>query len=647
MAHRVVLIAARNCTTREFRDAFSVADTRTVYEVSGYVWFLTSAWTLRYSTIQKGVRSLPGPILFMNSLDGSCWNLWLARDGKEGFRYHHPFADLPALQDKTRLDEADWLVAHGHIDVKGIIEGWEIYGDPLPSVVTDQMLSMNSSEALVYLFTWKGEQLLEALKKFDIPHEPSEILAIIHGQSVTEAELETDVGSLPRFLVSLGFGEYFNEWLENQQREYEEEFGQEDERYEELPRFDFGRARSNDLIPIVDGPVDVPFTLLRAPIRIAHLCDGDISAGVDIHLPAQTDPDNPFKREHWFRYDQTDNHVQFSVPKGGLLLIAQGDMLYKQISTLPEGSKLEIVTWGDVTEAGRHRYSGTVTNGEWRLEKTFPPVVDDTLRSVFSLFDLIMSEEPISAEDEDELNAVLKRSQTDSSFGDPPLSSDGLHFICNEWQREEVIKHLFRYRFGHVWNVGYAVELERKDYEEFQKILNDAVSWIPKIQPTDVLIYKGEREDFYEVDTSQLSDELLSNMEQAGREIEAEGFTFVANMTAPKTFGEILIHGYVHPTEDIYASYFIGTLGQSSFDCYTRFEDGSSLTTTTLQGEVSIENQGIYYNCPQVSNFKELLNEHLAAIEERRKEGLSPIPAERSLRGLPKEIDMFLKRRLA
>jgi hypothetical protein len=573
--------------------------------------------------------------------------LWLARNGGEGFRYHHPFEDLPALRDKTRLNEEDWQEAHGHMDVGAIIEGWEIYGDPLPSVVTDQMLSMNPSEALEHLFTWKGEQLLEALKRFEIPHEPSEILAIIHGQSVTDAELETDVGSFPRFLVSLGFGEYFNEWLENQQREYEEEFGQEDERYEELPRFDFAQARSNDLVPIQESPVEVPYTLMRVPIRIPHMCDGDISVGIDIHLLAKTDSETPFKREHWFRCDQTDNHVQFSVPQGGLLLIAQGDILYKQISALPEGSKLEMITWGDETEAGRHRYSGTITNGVWRLEKTFPAVDARTLTSAISLYDLLASEEPISAADENELNAVLKGTQTDPSFGDPPLSFDGLQFVCDTWQREEVVKHLFRYRFGHVWNVSYAAEQERKDYEEFQKILDDAISWIPKVRPTDVLIYKGEVEDFYVADISQLGDEFLNKIEQAGHEIETAGFTFVANMTAPKTFGEILIHGYVHPTEDIYASYFIGTLGQSSFDCYTRFEDGSSLTTTTLQGEVSIENQGIYYNCPQVSNFKELLDEHLASIEERKKEGLGPIPAERSLRGLPKEIDMFLKRRLA
>jgi hypothetical protein len=660
MAVRVVLIAARNCTRNEFLQAFSLKDDESVKEDGGWLWHLTSAWSVDWSRIDQGAGMIEGPALVMDTQDAACWNLWLTGGDKPSFFCHYDFALLGLHRDRES-ENADR--GAGEFDPEGLIEGWSIYGSPLPEEIAEKLRATPKEDLIPFYFGWLAGYVADALVRFEIPHDPKETATVLTGESVTDAELDSDIGSLPRFLVSLGFGHEFEGWLSRQIEAEEDEYCDEGFGEERVEPFDFDEIRENEPVPIAGGPVSVPLERIHDLLRIAWFCDGDVECGFDIRFPPDAECEGLFGEGDWPARERSGNVLRAGLSDPGILLMGAGERLRNEFAKLPEGTLLDMAAWGESGPAGRHRYAGFVRDGRWHIERSFPKVPRGRLEEILDLCGKIPSREPMLAENEEEAARVLESSRKDLMFQQAPLSNDGLRFVLEDWQREYLVKHLFRLRFADVWDTATEARLEAEEFDEFERTLEEAASWIPKIPTTERLVYQGRFATFFEVDTvsleenlrktfsdvintdaSAVSDRIMETLDDIGKEAERIGFTFLGDMCSPKRLGDVLIRGYRGPQPDVFAVHFVGLFGDHTFDFYTRFEDGASLTTTTLEGMIDDEPRMVFLQCPETEEIDELYQYHLTGVEEHRSAGRVPARMGETLRDLAGEIDEFLWR---
>jgi hypothetical protein len=660
MALRVVLIAARNCTRSEFLQAFSLGNDESVKEDGGYLWHLTSAWSVDWSRIDQGAGIIGGPTLAMDTQDASCWNLWLTRRGEPPFFCHYDFGLLREYRERESVQEDS---GRDEFDPEGIIEAWSIYGNPLPEEVAAKLTSAAREDLIPVYFRWLADYVAEALARFEIPHNPQEIAAILTGKTVTDAELDSDIGSMPRFLVSLGFGGDFEEWLAQQLKADEEDYDEEGSAEQPIEQFNFERVAENEVVPLPGGPVPVHLANIHDLFRIAWFCDDDVECGFEIVFPPVARLGDVFSDVEWLHREWEGNTLRLSLPEPGILLTSSGEMLRSRFAQLPEGTRLEMATWGESIPGGRHRYAGEIREGRWHIARSFPQVTHERLEEVVDLCRKIRSDDPLLAENERELADVLETSQKDLMFQQAPLSNDGLRFLLEDWQREYLVKHLFRLRFADVWETAAAARLEAAEFDDFERTLEEATSWIPKIPTTERLVYEGKFARFYEVDTSSLeedlrktysdiintdasavSDRIMETLDEGGKEAERVGFAFLGDMCSPKRLGDVLIRVYKGPQPDVFAAHFVGLLGDHSFDFYTRFEDGASLTTTTLRGMMNDARRKVFYQCPEVEEISHLYQQHRAGLEDHGAAGRVPARMGETLQDLAREIDEFLWR---
>jgi hypothetical protein len=664
MAVRILIVAARNCTRDDFISAFSLTSAESVKEDNGYHWFILSQWGTDHSKIAEGVDTLNGPVLMMNTSDAMCWNLHIVKKGESPFVYHHDFGWLESYLHTVSGSGLE-IYSDGDEDaVDQIIEGWKIYARPLPVDISGKLKSMPPEEAVQFYFHWQQEYLVDGLERFELPHNREEIISIANGDAVSEGEFDSDVGSLPRFLVNLGFGEHFSKWLQNQTSQSEEQCETPDSQEEEIELFNFEQAKKLALLQVKGGRASVPLDQVHNLFRIAWFCDGDVECGFIISMPSEKGGESVFDGVQGLVCKRKDNVIRVSFHESAALLVPICEPLRKPFVELPSGTHLEMVTWGEEWTAGRHRYAGRVENGLWFVDNAYPEVSKDELERALNMFRLIQTDETIFALDQEELEAVLGASKKDVTLVDPPLSSDGLRFVFQDLQREDLVKQIFRLRFGEVWDVQVAAEYDEQEFYDFEKTVAELNALIPKIPATNKLVYRGEYAEFFKVDTSNLEEDLqqaygdtadldlgaivggiIELVRETEQRAKAAGLELLGDMTVPAKMGDILIRGYkgLHP--EVLAAHFIGLAGENTFDFFTRFHDGASLTTTTMPSMVSDEVSKIFYRSSEALDLSSIYQEHLVGIDKHKAQGRVPVPLGKTMTDLAREIDSFLVRK--
>ncbi|MHC4405309.1 MAG: hypothetical protein ACYTG0_37155, partial [Planctomycetota bacterium] len=246
MATRIHVVAARNLTSEQLRARFEEAFGRErfegadIQEAGGWVFFLGSVWTVAGEDLDEVLQTLPGPSLRITSEDASRWYLLLFAQDQEPFVLCHEFALIGATQSEDAeayeramdfLREDDEEPSRPFDD---LAEDFESVGCPLPEEVKQRLRLLGYEEAVEGLFHWQAETLIEALGRFEIPHDPEEVRTVLTGENVTEAELDGDLGNLARFLMSIGMGDHFVQWLPSAENEgdHDGEFSVEEEEEE-------------------------------------------------------------------------------------------------------------------------------------------------------------------------------------------------------------------------------------------------------------------------------------------------------------------------------------------------------------------------------------------------------------------------------
>ncbi len=633
MSTRLILVAARNCTRENFTQAFALDQETEVHEDGGFLWYLASFWGSDRSAVGRGMAELPGPNIFMETHDGCFWNLFIHEQGQKPFFCHHDFSWLGVSRDPEDYDEED-----GDSFLEDEAQAWEFFGHTLPEELSQVLGGSDGHTAILAYYQRQAEYMADALARFGIPHTRGEVVSILNGEAVTDNELETEIGNLPRLLVSLGFGQYFEDVLQSILSPEEEEADSDDEPY----AFDFARMEDYPLVAIAEGPCEVSLADVGCLLQIACFCDLDVELGMRMGLPAGKQADFVWEEDQWPEPELQGNFWTAGVREAVVLDMDEGKDIFHTLEQLPSGSTCELATFGEWSSAGCHRYFGTVSNGVFRIDASHPALSRSTLTDAVDLIRLIRSDEPISARDQAELTAVLDASQADLAFAlGGRLDHVGLQFVIEEPQRMDLVKHLFRRRFSGTWGVETAAALEREANEELSALAESLAAVIPGVRSTNEIVYHGTNEVFYQADPSAVrSPEKIAAVDA---QLEAMGFRFVGDFCGAARFKDILIHGYTHPAEAIYGVLFLGLLGVS-FDFFTRFDDGSSATTTSLPSVQVSASRDRVFQCGATEDLHTLFNRHIAFIGKKRLQGVHTVPFGHSAKDLAKEIDDFLSR---
>lgn len=240
MATRIHIVGARNCSRKEFENAFRGIGPLRADCANGWLSARFSVWVVEEVAIDDCLRRLPGPGLRITSEDACRWHLRLFKQGETPYLSCHPFGSL-IREDQGRLPEpahvpskalrkrwADLISPSSHNPSRnkdawrnpdsdeqrtrngmdGIaaflfdMRTW--FRTPLPRERVEQWLALPYCDAMTAFFEWQAQDITDALIRFGIPMQREAVEATLTGENLSALQFETDLGNMPRFLLDLG-----------------------------------------------------------------------------------------------------------------------------------------------------------------------------------------------------------------------------------------------------------------------------------------------------------------------------------------------------------------------------------------------------------------------------------------------------------
>ncbi|MCZ6876452.1 MAG: hypothetical protein O7G88_23490 [bacterium] len=182
------------------------------------------------------------------------------------------------------------------------------------------------------------------------------------------------------------------------------------------------------------------------------------------------------------------------------------------------------------------------------------------------------------------------------------------------------------------------------------------------------LIFAGKRSNFFRADISNVPQNELKqalsalfqgryprhdvpeylmsvapSIESIDVVMHAMGFDLLGDMLCERS-SDIVMRGYACVDSQTFAVLMVGTSGQHGLDFYTRFDDDSSQTTSSLPGLDDIAEVGIFRTSYPHTDYQTLYTMHLQLIEQRTTQGAQVQAITPTLGGLATDIDEFLQR---
>lgn len=264
MSVRVHIVAARGMSADAFAVAFKDVGEIVVEHGDGWVWFQASVWGVSARELLGRLEGLPDTAMLLTTEDGCGWYLHLRKPGEEPFRIVHEFgvfdeADEPTWEEEED-DDANFAVVDLDVDapalpppgpedrpltisddffapdmeheedegeddacspVESFLEEIRFLGVTLPEEVIAEMDGASWRRCAEIYHRWQTDEILDALHRFGIPHNPEAIVALLACTSVSAGELESDLGNAPRFCMEIGLGQEFAHCVAALEREGE------------------------------------------------------------------------------------------------------------------------------------------------------------------------------------------------------------------------------------------------------------------------------------------------------------------------------------------------------------------------------------------------------------------------------------------
>ena len=686
MAVRLHVAAARNTTEESFRAAFTGKfgerfEGARIESGGGWHWFTGSVWTVSGSELDEALQELPGPCLRVTTEDACRWYLLLYAEGQERYALCHEFSVLErperegADSEEDDEDEGWWeavaFLADDESDnlttpptaAEEIIGEYRDMGCPLPGSVAEALQGLSEREALRVVGRHLAENTADALERFGIPHDREAVIGCLTGTTVEERELWGDIGNLPRFLMALGFGGSWEEALKGQLEPEEEaeecelDHGEEeraaaaeDAKAREDVAKAYARAAEVEPEPVAGGPVVVPVEEALGLQTVAWACGEYVATVLTARLPEGAAVGAEPRHDHmaWVREEEG----VVTISSGYALPIAWDrgfDELHPILRALPDGTKLEVATVAQLDEdeeegpkeqAAAHVYRGSVEGARWRIGEAYPVVEAATLESALELVGQLRDGGGIEAATEAEADAVVAAVRQQPLYAGVYVRRDGLRLsLETELDLPTLALMFFRHRYSDTWDLeSWAVE-QQAQFEDLMEFMPDVAT----LEPGEVIL-EGKQAVFHRADIAELDEAHSAAVEEATSELQRLGFECLGDATASVAQG-VLLRGYAGDDGVTYGMSLQAVDGQHYTDLYSRFADGSSLTTTTNYDAEARPDVGIFMRVYEDLDRPALLEKHrdgLRRFQEHR--GTQPIPAEPTLEGLAEAIDEWLVR---
>lgn len=159
----------------------------------------------------------------------------------------------------------------------------------------------------------------------------------------------------------------------------------------------------------------------------------------------------------------------------------------------------------------------------------------------------------------------------------------------------------------------------------------------PWPSPTGEVLFEGKAGTYTD---GTFEDEAA--LEEIGKGMAELGLEPLGDFVLDR-FGGVRVRGWAGAGLPFHAIAHRSAFSALTVDLYTRFDDGTSLTTSTIAAPEHPE-RGVFRRSRAAGTVKELHETHLEGIEEHARAGRSPVEPETTLLGVIEAIDEFLAR---
>jgi hypothetical protein len=676
-----------------------VGDQLEVFEHEGWAWFATSVWGVGAGDLNRGLCRLARPALQFTTSDGDRWYLTVHGGSHGQVHFLHEFsfhsyapdpdedAEREAQLDRReepppvdpRLAFLEEDPAPGPDRPKApfdlIADALNEMGAPIPEEFRAAVAHLPYSAAVNRYRRWHAEQVSNALTEAGIPHDPAAVQSVLLWENLTDNERDSDLGNLPRLLSVLGLGGQWDDWVRQAEApapppepEAEPEGETEDEAPSELSpagEDPFGPvleiAEPLGLTRVAGGPFALPLddlTLIRFFVEALSIHD---TAGVVLTVTLPPDLDRSRLAApagdgigsveltaDGFRVG-LDNHLWFSQSD---LTNQLGEGLAHLLDHLPDGSAIDLAFALAEKPALTQRYRGPVAGGAWQIRETYPPLTHEALAGGMDLA-RYAAEDPEKHQlcDEAEAQAVVELAKRDPNLWDMRVQRIGRTVRCQSDIVGHLSKVIFRHRFAAHWDVASHDREAARLYQEhldLQRKMRRAGAEAARRRAAphdDQVLFPGKLGPSWRSDFTRLEELEQETREWIDAALGGLGFRHVGDLVAKKQ-RDIVLRAYVSGDGLSYGLLMAKRTMYLGFEFFSRFTDGSHLTTTTNGAVESRPGLKVYTKFHPGLEPAALHEKHRWGIERfRTRKGTEPVPLDPTLLGVAREYDRALARR--
>ncbi|GMW02393.1 MAG: hypothetical protein AMXMBFR84_35290 [Candidatus Hydrogenedentota bacterium] len=283
---------------------------------------------------------------------------------------------------------------------------------------------------------------------------------VLAGRVLCNAELESDLGDLPRLLHILGATTIADIPVDPPKRRQR---ANQPTRTLTLLKGHAARARS-----AITG-VSIPAELAGLLGAIALFCDPDVLVSLIAdgdNLPdVALDIPCKISTSHGTTYVEADGGIGL---KANVIKRAA-----EQLASAPGLEELTVVSGRSRggKGIGWHRYNGPVVKGQWQITEATPAVDSDTLNAALQLLAQTSATGPFACESEAEATAVVNRCAKSLYLTpDQAPKQKGATLTPAKDARFYVIMEIFRTRFAKTWDASATQKAEAAERRQWDRM---------------------------------------------------------------------------------------------------------------------------------------------------------------------------------
>jgi hypothetical protein len=693
MAIRIHVTAVRDSDPEHVRAVF----TRRLGEGFGQVglcerdeWvsFTTSVWGVAGSDLNAGLCELGRAGLQFTTSDGDRWYLTVHGGGSGPAHFLHEFhihsslanpeyeagwaeeleegAPLPVDPALAFLEEDPAPPAgdtRPRTAFDRLAEELASMGAVIPEEVRSSVAGLSLTDAVNLYREWHAEQVVAALAAAGIPHDAAALRAILLWENVSEGERDSDLGNLPRLLAALRLGGEWDAWVHQAENPPApvEEAAQVPEA-EPPPDYLGWVARCVDalpLVPVVGGPVPLPLRHLARVAFFADACatsDQDPSVRIRVQLP-------PEFTQTLVAPPPSAAQGQVAVTAGGFeagllnsfclhrvhLERILGRRLAHLLFHLPDGAALECAFAAEDQPATHQRYRGHVASAVWWIDATCPPLSRDVLSDALELA-AAQGRTVHRARDAAEVQAIMEAVARDGYLHNMGVKRRGRTLRC-EYDHGHLAQLFFRRRFRQPWDFA-PVEAERdrqfrerRDQERRLRKMLVARAREQAAPHAEEVLLRGRHSRYWASDFTRLTELEPEMRAKFDATLTARGFQHLGDLVVQKQ-RDVVLRVFAREDRLCYGILMGKRALYLGYELFSRFADGSTLTTTTNPMVQSHPEAGIYYQSRPGLDLPALYEKHCWGMARfRTRKGTEPELLAHNLLGVAQEIDQAFARR--